>query len=690
MTGALNLAFAPLLPWYALAPLIVLAVLAAGLAFFARGRGRWWRLVMLSGLLLALLEPSIVREQREPLRDVAVVVVDRSPSQRFAGRTERADTAVAELKTELSRFPDVETRVVESDSSPIAEETDLFGTRSDALSDVPRDRIAATFLVTDGQVHDAPRPTAVDHQGPIHVLLTGRRDERDRRIEVVDAPGYGIVGNSVTVKLKVVDANVPDEGPIPVTVTADGGTPRTVTTDAGQDLSVDIPIAHGGPTTVEFEAAPAEGELTLTNNRAVVVINGVRERLRVLLISGEPHAGERTWRNLLKADPSVDLVHFTILRPPEKNDGTPFNELSLIAFPIAELFDQKLHEFDLIIFDHYQQMLLLPEYYNNLANYVRKGGALLEASGPAFEGGSSLYRTALRDVLPAAPTGREIDQEFKPTVTELGERHPVTTDLPGDTGDGVPNWGKWFRQDDVTPVSDNSKVVMAGADDRPLLLLSHAGEGRVAQLSSDQIWLWSRGFDGGGPQAELLRRLAHWLMKEPELDENQLTATAKNRQITIARRALDKPSEPVSVTISNPDGTTRAATLQEAGHGVAKATVPADAIGLYKISDGQRTAFAVIGSIDTPELRDVLTSEVRLKPVVEASGGSFVWLADGDKLDIRRVDADGPTGGRGWMGLRRNSQYTIKGVKETPLLPAAALLFLLGGALGLAWHREGR
>ena len=690
MMGALNLAFAPLLPWYALGPLVALAALAAGLAFFAGGRGRWWRLTMLTGLVLAMLQPSIVREQREPLKDVAVVVVDRSPSQRFAGRTERTDAAVSELKNDLARFSDLETRVVESDSSPIGEETDLFGPRSDALSDVPRDRIAGSFLITDGQVHDAPRPSSLDHQGPIHVLLTGRRDERDRRIEVVDAPGYGIVGNSVTVKLKVVDANIPSEGPIPVTVTQDGGTPRTVTADAGQELSVDIPIPHGGPTTVELEAAPAEGELTLTNNRAVVVINGVRERLRVLLISGEPHAGERTWRNLLKADPSVDLVHFTILRPPEKNDGTPFNELSLIAFPIAELFDVKLHEFDLIIFDHYQQMLLLPEYYNNLANYVRKGGALLEASGPAFEGSASLYRTALRDVLPGTPTGREIDEEFKPIVTELGERHPVTTDLPGDTGNGAPQWGKWFRQGDVTPAGDNSKVVMAGADNRPLLLLSHAGDGRVAQLASDQIWLWSRGFDGGGPQAELLRRLAHWLMKEPELDENQLTATAKNRQITIARRALDRPSQPATVTITNPDGTTRPATLQESGHGVARATVPADAIGLYKVSDGEKSAFAVIGSIDTPELRDVLTTEDRLKPIVQASGGSFAWLADGDRLDIRRVDADGPTGGYGWMGLRRNGQYTVKGVKETPLLPAIILLFLLGGALGAAWYREGR
>jgi uncharacterized membrane protein len=690
MTGALNLAFAPLLPWFVLGPLIALAALALIAAFAGGGRGRWWRLVMLSGLTLALFQPSIVKEQRDPVKDIAVVVVDRSPSQHFAGRTERTEQAVAALKSDLARFPDLETRIVESDDSPIGEETDLFSVRADTLSDVPRNRVAGTFLVTDGEVHDVPKAASLENQGPVHVLLTGARDERDRRIQVVDAPGYGIVGSKVTVKLRVTDANIPPAGAIPLKVTQDAGAPRTVMTQPGEEVSVDIPIDHGGPTTVEMEAAPAEGELTQTNNRAVVVINGVRERLRVLLISGEPHAGERTWRNLLKSDPSVDLVHFTILRPPEKNDGTPFNELSLIAFPIAELFDVRLHEFDLIIFDHYQQMLLLPEYYQNLANYVRKGGALLEASGPGFEGSASLFRTALRDVLPGAPTGREIESPFKPTVTELGERHPVTTDLPGAKTDGPPDWGHWFRQGEVSPVDSGSNVVMTGAENKPLLLLAHAGEGRVAQLASDQIWLWSRGYDGGGPQAELLRRLAHWLMKEPELDENQLTASAKSRQITVTRRALQKAVEPVVVSVTDPNGASRQVTLDDAGHGVAKATIPADAIGLYKVSDGVKSAFAVIGSIDTPELRDVLTTESRLEPVVTATGGATSWLADGDRLDIRRVDADGPTGGRGWMGLRRNGQYTVRGVSETPLLPVALLLIVLGGTLGLAWFREGR
>lgn len=688
---ALNLAFAPLLPWLVLGPLFALAVLVLALSFAGRGRGLWWRSLLLAGLALALLRPSIVKELRDPLKDVAVVVVDRSPSQRFAGRTERTEAALKSLKSELDRFPDLETRVVESDPNAIGEQTDLFGPRADALSDIPRERLAGTFLITDGQVHDAPKPAQVAGQGPVHVLLSGSRSERDRRIEIVDAPGYGIVGQKVAVRLRVVDTNIPAGAPVEVAVSQDGSTPRRIPAEPGQDVTIDLPIQHGGPSTIEFSVAAAEGELTLGNNRAVAVINGVRERLRVLLISGEPHAGERTWRNLLKADPSVDLVHFTILRPPEKNDGTPFNELSLIAFPIAELFDVRLREFDLVIFDHYQQMLLLPEYYRNLANYVRGGGAILEASGPGFEGSASLFKTALRDVLPAAPTGRELNQAFKPTITELGERHPVTAELPGDQPGAAPSWGRWFRQGEVELVSQDASTVMAGVDGKPLLLLSHVGEGRVAQLASDHIWLWSRGFEGGGPQAELLRRLAHWLMKEPELDENQLTASAKDRQITISRRVLHPSAEPVTVTVADPGGTkTRQVPLSDAGHGIARATLEADSVGLYRITDGERTAFAVVGSIDTPEMKDVLTTEARLRPVVAASGGTIQWMADDDRLDLRRVSADAPTGGRDWMGLRRNGRFTVRGVTETPLMPALLVLLLLGGAMGLAWYREGR
>jgi hypothetical protein len=179
-------------------------------------------------------------------------------------------------------------------------------------------------------------------------------------------------------------------------------------------------------------------------------MQGIRENLRVLLVSGEPHSGERTWRNLLKSDASVDLVHFTILRPPEKQDGTPINELSLIAFPTRELFVEKIDDFDLIIFDRYQYRNVLPSlYYDYIAEYVRGGGALLVAAGPEYAGENSIANTPLVTALPAKPTGVVTAEGYFPRISDLGRRHPVTRDLEGGQAE-PPAWGRWFRSVNVT------------------------------------------------------------------------------------------------------------------------------------------------------------------------------------------------------------------------------------------------
>jgi hypothetical protein len=294
-----------------------------------------------------------------------------------------------------------------------------------------------------------------------------------------------------------------------------------------RSVTLPVTLQRGGLNVLQIATPEVEGELTGRNNGAIVSINGVRDRLRVLLVSGEPYAGERTWRNLLKSDSAVDLVHFTILRPPDKQDFVPVFELSLIAFPTQELFMEKVDEFDLIIFDRYKRRGILPNLYlENVARYVREGGALLISSGEDFAGAESLYRSPLREVMPVEPTARVIEEGFHPTVSEVGRRHPVTEGLEAHAPrppeeDGTPGWGRWFRLAEVQAIGGNT--VMEGPEGRPLLVLDRQGEGRVAMLTSDQAWLWSRGFEGGGPQLELLRRLAHWMMGEPELEEEALS-----------------------------------------------------------------------------------------------------------------------------------------------------------------------
>ncbi|GIL40260.1 hypothetical protein [Roseiterribacter gracilis] len=684
-----RIAFDPLVSWWLIAPLTAIGLAVVLFGALRGAAGAFLRALGVTLFALALSGPSLVEEKREPVKDVAVVVLDASPSQRMGDRLPQARSALDTLRQKLATFADLETRVVTvgDDGKPM-DETRLFGALETAYGDVPRDRRAGAILLTDGQVHDVPAKP--DGLGPVHGLISGKQDERDRRLAVQRAPTYGIVGKTAQTTLKVEDSAGIGATRATVRITRDGTDSATFDLPIGIDRNVNLPIVHGGPNVfeIEVEAAPG-GEITLANNRAAIVVTGVRERLRVLLISGEPHNGERTWRNLLKSDPSVDLVHFTILRPPDKQDGTPIRELSLIAFPIKELFEVKLNEFDLVIFDRYEQRgILPPAYYENLAQYVERGGAILEASGPGFSTPLSLYRTALRSVLPGAPTrSGPVMGAFRPSITELGRRHPVTAALPGagDVGE-TPSWGSWLRQVDISP--QRGQVVMQGAQQRPLLLLDRVGDGRVAQLASDQIWLWSRGYEGGGPQAELLRRLAHWLMKEPELEEDELRAKVDGARVTVERQSLQRVDSPVHVT--EPGGHIFDVPLTTTpGDGVARGSFVANEPGVHRLTQDDKVAFAVVGRLNPPELMDARSTDTKLAPVAATTGGAVRWLEEGVP-DVRRVDADRPAAGGGWIGLVRNGRYQVTGTRELPLLPPSLALALFAVALAGAWWREGR
>lgn len=414
----------------------------------------------------------------------------------------------------------------------------------------------------------------------------------------------------------------------------------------------------------------------------------------MLLVSGQPHVGERIWRNMLKSDPAVDLVHFTILRSPDKQDLATIDELSLIAFPVRELFEERLYDFDLVIFDRYLLRGVLPfRYLGEVVTYVQKGGALLLAVGPEFAGPMSLFHSPMGTVLPAAPTGRVIEQAYRPTLTAIGRRHPVTSALPGEMPMGAaeatqsdndePAWGQWFRQIEADVRS--GAVLFAGAGAQPLLVVDRVGEGRIAQLLSDHVWLWARGHDGGGPHAELIRRLVHWLMKEPELEEERLTAVIDDDRLLIERRSLNNAT--TEVTVTTPSGVQKRVPVEQGDDGIGRAEVPAEEAGLYRIDDGTRTALAAGGRVNHGEFADLTATEARLRPVVDGSGGGLFWAANGIP-DIRRVKPGWRAAGDDWIGLRRNDHFTVTGQNEAPVIPPLLLLALALAAFAGAWWRE--
>jgi hypothetical protein len=684
-----GIAFTPLVPpivlWLALGAIIVIAAVL----LLGRSRGAAIRVAALALIALALANPSFTREDREPLSSVGAVIVDKSPSQNFGDRNKQTAQAQEALVNELKKIKGLEVRVV--DAGQADGETDgthLFSALSSALSDVPVDRVAGAFLITDGRVHDIPaNMSALGFQAPLQALITGQPNERDRRIAITAAPRFGIVGQPQTVTFRLDDQGVSGEH-AKVVIRRDGEAISERDLVSGQTSKVDIDIKHEGPNIVEIEAAPLAGELTPVNNRAVVSIDGVRDKLRVLLVSGEPHSGERTWRNLLKSDASVDLVHFTILRPPEKQDGTPINELSLIAFPTRELFQQKINEFQLIIFDRYARQGVLPiAYFDNIARYVRNGGAVLVSAGPDYASNTSIWRTPLDSVLPAEPVG-VTEKPFYAHLSDAGKRHPVTRGLEGANFE-PPHWSRFFRTVDTRNAT--SPPVMTGADGKPLLLLSRYGEGRVALLLSDHIWLWARGYEGGGPHLDLLRRMSHWLMKQPDLDEEALRLQVQGHDLVVIRQTMADTVPPVTVT--SPSGATRELTLTQGEPGEWRATMPANELGLWQATDGTLKALINVGPTNPKEFSEVTSTTDTLKPLAQATGGDARRVADGASVDIPRivpVHSSSVFRGDGWMGVRMRDASVVKGVGVLPMFAGVIGLLLLLGAFAATWLREGR
>ena len=649
------------------------------------------RAVALGLAALALANPSLTREDREALPSVAVVVVDKSPSQGFGDREKQTEAVRAALTQRLGRIAGLEVRTVEAGQADgETDGTRLFNALGAALADVPPDRVAGALFITDGRVHDVPAEAAqLGFAAPVHALITGRPGERDRRVQLVSAPRFGIVGQTQTVVLRVEDQGT-RPAPAQLTIRRDGETLETRNVMAGDQVRIQVPIPHAGQNIVEIEASPIDNELTTINNRAVVAIDGVRDKLRVLLVSGEPHAGERTWRNLLKSDASVDLVHFTILRPPEKQDGTPINELSLIAFPTRELFQQKINEFHLIIFDRYARQGVLPVMYlDNVARYVRNGGAVLVAAGPDYASPTSLWRTPLDVVLPAEPSGRTTEGPFFPTLSDLGKRHPVTRGLEGADSD-PPHWSRFFRLVDAH--ADKGTAVMQGPDNKPLLLLSREGEGRVALLLSDHIWLWARGYEGGGPHLDLLRRLSHWLMKQPDLEEEALRLAVRGKDIEVRRQSMGDDVEPVTMT--TPAGQTRMLNLDKSEPGVWKAVTQANELGLWRATDGKLTALVNVGPANPREYAEVTSSTAVLSSIATATGGDARRIADASgTLNIPRILGVRSTDtykGEDWLGLKMRDASVVRGIGVLPLFAGLLGLLLLIGSLAATWMREGR
>ena len=639
MIEAARLGFDPFIPLTLLWVTIGICVLVWAIYLFKRGRAWLMRAAGLALLTLGLSNPLWVQEQREPLKEIVALVRDKSESMRFAGRAQAADTAFEALKEQLEQDDSVELRIAETDAG--AQGTNVYSALQSALSDAPRDRIAGSLIISDGRIHDLPEDSSeASALGPIHGLIVGETDEFDRRVEIVSSPNFNIVGDMAQIIVRVDDTR---QNTVRLNLSINGERLPSREVPTGTDVPISIDIERRGSNLIVAEVPAADEELTIANNRTAVNVLGVRDRLRVLLVTGEPHPGARLWRDLLKADPSVDLVHFTILRPPRKEDRVPLDELALISFPTRELFVDKLDEFDLVVFDRYQRINVLPmAYFDRISRYVADGGALLVGVGPSYAETYSIYRTPLAAVLPVRPTGRIEEKRTNISRTELGHKHTVTANLMDENG-----WGPWHRY--IGGRAMSGETVLEAEDKSPLLVLDRVGKGRVATLMSDQLWLWARSHEGGGPYDELIRRTVHWLMKEPELEEELLSLTAEGSNLQARLRTLsDKPQ---AIEVVDPDGDRVTADWQEVGPGVFETEVAGSKLGLFSARAGRLTTVALNGPANPQEYVDVRSTTEILRPLSEETDGNVYRIGTGDRINLpslRWVAANANAAGDGW------------------------------------------
>ncbi|MFK7902098.1 MAG: hypothetical protein AB8B49_04565 [Nitratireductor sp.] len=694
-----NIAFSPQLPISLIGLILGITLLFVLWGLLTRLKGALIRALGWSLLAIALFNPSLLIEEREAIKSIVAIVSDKSASQKLNGREAQTNLTVGKIKQDLAKLDTFEVREIEvtdqiSNTSDVS--TALFAALQNTIKDVPSSQLAGAIFVTDGQVHDIPK--ALNELGinaPIHALITGVENEKDRQIKILEAPRYGVVGESYEISYLVSQEGFSNNQDVLVSIFIDGELITQEPATPGQVSTFFDDVRHGGKNIIELRVEEAADEITTTNNQVFTTLNGIRENLRVLLVSGEPHVGERTWRNLLKSDASVDLVHFTILRPPEKQDGTPINQLSLIAFPTRELFIQKIDEFDLIIFDRYSRRGVLPMlYFDNIARYVRDGGAILIAAGPEYGVAGSIAQTPLSDVLSALPTGKMRQGPYKPRVSKTGQKHPVTRSLNNAQQNGDfdnPKWSNWFRS--ISVDTPSGEVVLKGVEDDPLLILERFDEGRVALLLSDHAWLWARGYEGGGPHLQLLRRISHWLMKEPELEEERLAATSDGNTLFVQRQTLEE--QPLDTIITTPSGkqiTLSATSDDTKENGIFAFETKVDEIGLYQISNGDLQTLTHVGKPNPREFSQVLSTTALLEPIIEQSRGQIQRVSK-DATNVPRilsVNQGASAKGNAWIGLEDTKATLLKGIDRVSLFSGFFGLALLLLAFAGLWTREGR
>ena len=700
------------------------------------------RSVAAMAALFLVLEPALRVVQTTRVRSRLAVMLDRSRSMNFPVEPGGETRVEAAARFVAGSRPGLEALAAEAtvegwgfardawpaDLASLARPEPATGGATDVLgalraaaggSGAPGRRLAGVLLVTDGAdngmlasgLSGQPRADLLALGVPVNVVAVGTDAPRDLAVERVAVDDFAFVRNTLTVEATLRARGFGRED-VKLLLKREGQVvaQATVKLEPGKETYV-VPLSFAPDTTGTFvlnvSTPVLPGEAVAENNSRSFVLRVIRDRVRVLLVAGHPSWDERFLRGLLKQDPNVDLVSFFILRTAGDNPG-PQDQLSLIPFPVAEIFGEQLRTFDAVIFVDFAyqpyRTLDIERFLPNLREYVRGGGAFAMVGGGQSFAQGHYAGTPVADVLavnPAEGLG-ETAEPFRPRLTAEGRRHPVTSLVPG-AGANEAAWSALPSLPGLNftlplPASDGARVLLeaptllAGGRPAPVVAVREVGAGRSLSVMTDGTWYWGFVAAGDGQGGRAHQRFwngaLRWLVRDPSLTPLQIQPD----------RPAVEPGEPVgfSVAVRGPDYGPAAGALVEGalvaedgrvigragaragGDGSARLEFPPPPPGAYRLQASaevagappERGAAAVAVRASGAEDSDAAPRPELLRQVAEATGGTFTRLPQAGLPELR---------------LREPEVVEVGRKKDEPLWDRWWYLAILAGALSGEW-----
>ena len=692
------------------------------------------RTCVYSVLIFFLFGPAIVENRVARLRPPLTVLIDTSESMAFPA----SPKPMPEGKPGKSRIDLVKEKLLDGKESLIhklSRDYDLrlyrLGTSLEPISPDSVGQLKATdqgsrilellqvaakeappqsalLIFSDGITNGDKKTLDGSPALPIPVFAVDVGETEgftDARIADLRAPEFAFRGREFKVDLTIQASGLKGKT-IPVYFNRGKNliTSRTMNVDADpfeQKITLSFTPRDLGPHSFNVAIPNQPGEQITGNNQKEFKVDVQRDKIRVLTLSGSPAWNYRFLRMALKQDPLIELVSFVFLRTPTDSVDVPENQLSLIPFPIDDIFLEELKNFDVVVFDDFSHRAYFnPVYLDRVREFVRDGGGLAMFGGSrAFDAGG-YADSSLKEVLPVELDGKgsyQTQATLRPVLTASGKAHPVTRLLP----DPKANEEAWNKMPPLTAfnrvrAARGETLLTAGdgtADNAPLLTVGRFGKGRTLALMSDEAWRWNFIAVGNRetPQnhLKLIRQAVRWLAQEPSFEQVQIRPIPLSRpgeKVAIKLRVLKDDFTPtaqasVQLRVMGPDGDpVIVSTTADSEEGEYTGDFTPTKDGSYRVEAEASLAGKSLGKDKTSfsvafpygETDDGRPRPELLKKIAETSHGAFFSIHDWNEKTFDQMKAKLESQAPSQIVERRQTRLW------STLWPFALVLVLLG------------